>query len=67
VVYGLFTTAKPRSRRLSKRIERTGGYFAPPQELESDALRRPVQGIPGGDVALPAKPFIEDQPLDLFL
>jgi hypothetical protein len=27
----------------------------------------PVQGIPGGDVALPAKPFIEDQPLDLFL
>jgi hypothetical protein len=27
----------------------------------------PPQGISGGDVALPAKPFIKDQPLDLFL
>ena len=29
VVYGVFTMAKPRARLLSKRIERTGRYFAP--------------------------------------
>jgi len=27
----------------------------------------PAQGIPGGDVALRAEPFIGDQRLDLFL
>jgi len=67
VVYGAFTRAKPRARCLSKRIERTGRYFAPPQDLEPDALRRTGSGIPGADVALPAEPFIEDQRLDLFL
>jgi hypothetical protein len=63
----VFTTAKPRSHLLSKRIERTGRYFAPPQELESDALRRTGSGIPAGDVELRAEPFIGGQRLDLFL
>jgi hypothetical protein len=66
VVYGGLTTAKPHSHPLSKRIERTGRYVAPTWNLRPMRCARPAQEFPGGDVELPAEPFIGDQRLDLF-